>query len=104
MGPGHAHAHAEAAGQARVDIRQNTNRGLKLKARHVSRQENASLAVKFTWFNLLPWPYLPDDFRQTYRSVWVDIPSRLYGPVRGHAVYHQYMDQLEYADAPGFDG
>src|SRR5438045_4314968 len=61
-------------------------------------------SVRFTWFNLMPWPYLPDDFRQSYRSVWVDIPSRLYDPVRGHALYHEYMDQLEYADALGFDG
>ena len=29
--------------------------------------------MKFTWFNLMPWPYLPDDFRETNRSVWVDI-------------------------------
>ena len=21
--------------------------------------------MKFTWFNLMPWPYLPDDFRET---------------------------------------
>jgi alkanesulfonate monooxygenase SsuD/methylene tetrahydromethanopterin reductase-like flavin-dependent oxidoreductase (luciferase family) len=60
--------------------------------------------MKFTWFNLMPWPYLPDDFRQTYRSVWVDIPNKLYDPVRGNAVYHEYMDQLEYADSLGFDG
>jgi hypothetical protein len=19
--------------------------------------------MRFTWFNLMPWPYLPDDFR-----------------------------------------
>src|SRR5439155_1165726 len=43
-------------------------------------------------------------FREKYRSVWVDIPSRLYDPQRGHHVYHEYMDQLEYADALGFDG
>ena len=60
--------------------------------------------MKFTWFNLMPWPFLPDDFRQTHRSVWVDIPNTLYDPRRGHFVYHQYMDQLEYADALGFDG
>jgi alkanesulfonate monooxygenase SsuD/methylene tetrahydromethanopterin reductase-like flavin-dependent oxidoreductase (luciferase family) len=60
--------------------------------------------VKFTWFHLMPWPYLPDDFRQKNRSVWVDIPNRLYDPVRGNAVYHEYMDELEYADALGFDG
>jgi alkanesulfonate monooxygenase SsuD/methylene tetrahydromethanopterin reductase-like flavin-dependent oxidoreductase (luciferase family) len=60
--------------------------------------------MRFTWFNLMPWPYLPDDFREKYRSVWVDIPNRLYDPVKGHHVYHEYMDQLEYADSLGFDG
>ena len=33
--------------------------------------------MKFTWFNLMPWPYLPDDFREKHRSVWVDIPNTL---------------------------
>ena len=60
--------------------------------------------MKFTWFNLMPWPHLPDDFRETTRSVWVDIPSKLYDPNEGNRVYHEYMDQLEYADALGFDG
>ena len=30
--------------------------------------------MNFTWFNLMPWPYLPADFGEKYRSVWVDIP------------------------------
>jgi alkanesulfonate monooxygenase SsuD/methylene tetrahydromethanopterin reductase-like flavin-dependent oxidoreductase (luciferase family) len=60
--------------------------------------------VKFTWFNLMPWPYLPDDFRESSRSVWVDIPSTLFDPARANAVYHAYMDLLEYADELGFDG
>src|SRR5438067_6899241 len=60
--------------------------------------------MRFTWFNLMPWPYLPDDFRQQNRSVWVDIPGKLYDPRKGHFVYHEYMDQLEYADSLGFDG
>ena len=62
------------------------------------------MSLKFTWFNLMPWPYLPDDFREKNRSVWVDIPNRLYDPVEGHEVYNEYMDQLEYADKLGFDG
>jgi len=61
-------------------------------------------AVKFIWFNLMPWPDLPDDFREQNRSVWVDIPSRLFDPERGNQVYHEYMDQLEFADSLGFDG
>ncbi len=60
--------------------------------------------MKFVFFNLMPWPDLPDDFREQNRSVWVDIDSKLYDPERGHHVYHEYMDQLEYADSLGFDG
>jgi alkanesulfonate monooxygenase SsuD/methylene tetrahydromethanopterin reductase-like flavin-dependent oxidoreductase (luciferase family) len=66
--------------------------------------DQGETGMKFTWFNLMPWPYLPDDFREKNRSVWVDIPNTLYEPRRGHFVYHEYMDQLEYADALGFDG
>jgi alkanesulfonate monooxygenase SsuD/methylene tetrahydromethanopterin reductase-like flavin-dependent oxidoreductase (luciferase family) len=60
--------------------------------------------MRFTWFNLMPWPYLPDDFREKHRSVWVDIDQKLYDPIRGHEVYNRYLDQFEYADRLGFDG
>jgi alkanesulfonate monooxygenase SsuD/methylene tetrahydromethanopterin reductase-like flavin-dependent oxidoreductase (luciferase family) len=60
--------------------------------------------VKFIWFHLMSWPYLPDDFRQRYRSVWVDIPPTLYDPVRGNELYHRYLGQLEYAEECGWDG
>ena len=60
--------------------------------------------MRFIWFNLMPWPYLPEDFREKYRSVWVDIPSALYDPVRGHEVYNTYLDQLEFAESVGYDG
>jgi alkanesulfonate monooxygenase SsuD/methylene tetrahydromethanopterin reductase-like flavin-dependent oxidoreductase (luciferase family) len=60
--------------------------------------------VKFHWFNLMPWPYLPDDFREKNRSVWVDVDSRLYDPVKGHQVYNDYLDLLEFAGELGFDG
>ncbi|MBM3619235.1 MAG: LLM class flavin-dependent oxidoreductase [Alphaproteobacteria bacterium] len=59
--------------------------------------------MKFTWFHLMPWPHLPDDFREKHRSVWVDIPTTLYDAKRGHHVYHDYFDQLEYAETMGFD-
>jgi hypothetical protein len=57
--------------------------------------DEGELIMKFTWFNLMPWPYLPDDFREKHRSVWVDIPNTLYDPRKGHHVYHTYLDQLE---------
>lgn len=59
--------------------------------------------MKFCWFNLMPWPELPADFREQHRSVWVDIDRRLFDPVRSNEVYNTYMDQLEFADELGFD-
>ncbi len=60
--------------------------------------------MKFHWFHGMPWPYLPDDFREHNRSVWVDADSRLFDPLRGHRLYHEYLDQMEFAEAVGFDG
>lgn len=60
--------------------------------------------MKLHFFHLMPWPDLPDDFQEKYRSVWVDVPSRLYDPARGHEVYNEYLDELEYAAEMGFDG
>jgi len=60
--------------------------------------------MRSIWFNLMPWPYLPEDFREKYRSVWVDIPSSLYDPARGHELFNTYLDQLEFAETVGFDG
>jgi hypothetical protein len=36
--------------------------------------------MRFIRFNLMPWPYPPDDFRAKYRSVWVEIACSLYDP------------------------
>lgn len=60
--------------------------------------------MKVNWFHLMPYPYLPDDFKEKHRSVWVDVPSDLYDPEKGHFVYHDYLDELEFAEASGFDG
>ena len=32
--------------------------------------------MKFHWFHLMPYPDLPEDFRERYRSVWVDAPVK----------------------------
>ena len=60
--------------------------------------------MKFHWFHLMPYPDLPDNFREKYHSVWVDLPNELYDPVLGHTVYNDYLDELEFADEVGFDG
>jgi SOS response regulatory protein OraA/RecX len=69
-----------------------------LLLRHHSPKEREATTMKFTWFHLMPWPHMPDDFRQKHRSVWVDLPNRMYEPELGHIAYHQYLDQLEYAE------
>src|SRR4051812_4424690 len=59
--------------------------------------------MKFHWFHLMPYPYLPDDFKEKHRSVWVDLPAAdVYDPVKGHQVYNDYLDELEFADRAGF--
>ena len=61
--------------------------------------------MKFHWFHLMPYPDLPADLKQRYRSVWVDLPAReVYDPEVGCRAYNDYLDELEYADQLGFDG
>ena len=60
--------------------------------------------MKLHFFHLMPYRFLPDDFREKYRGVWVDIPSHLFDPVKGHQLYNEYLDELEYAASVGFDG
>jgi alkanesulfonate monooxygenase SsuD/methylene tetrahydromethanopterin reductase-like flavin-dependent oxidoreductase (luciferase family) len=60
--------------------------------------------MKICFFHLMPYRFLPDDFEQKYRSVWVDVPHSLYDPEKAAGLYHEYLDELEYAELQGFDG
>jgi len=60
--------------------------------------------MKISWFHLMPYRYLPDDFKEKYRSVWVDVPSHLFDPENGHHLYNEFLDELEFAERVGFDG
>ena len=60
--------------------------------------------MKVHSFHLMPYPYLPEDFKQRHSSVWVDVPTSLYDPLLGNGLYHRYLDELELADQLGFDG
>jgi len=51
--------------------------------------------MKALWFHLMPYPELPEGFREDHRSVWVDIDPSLYDPAVGHRAYHDYLDELE---------
>jgi len=59
--------------------------------------------MKFCWFHLMPYTKLPDDFREKYPSVWVDIPRSLFDPALANQMYNDFMDELEFADQVGFD-
>lgn len=61
--------------------------------------------MKIHAFHLMPYPDLPDDFKERHHSVWVDLPVRdAYDPDRGADLYEEYLDELEYAAEVGFDG
>lgn len=60
--------------------------------------------MKISWFHLMPYRYLPEDFQEKYRSVWVDVPSHLFDAKVAGDLYNEYLDELEFADQVGFDG
>ena len=60
--------------------------------------------MKICFFHLMPYRFLPEDFEARYRSVWVDVPHSLYDPDKASGLYHEYLDELEYAEQAGFDG
>ncbi len=60
--------------------------------------------MKLEMFHLMPYRELPADFAETYRSVWVDIPSHLFDPERANAMFNDTLDELELAATVGYDG
>jgi alkanesulfonate monooxygenase SsuD/methylene tetrahydromethanopterin reductase-like flavin-dependent oxidoreductase (luciferase family) len=59
--------------------------------------------MKFTYFHLMPWPHLPEDFEETERTAWVTYPNTNFDPHRGQELYHQYLSELVYAEELGYD-
>ncbi len=49
-------------------------------------------------------PYLPADFDKKYPSRWVTVPNSLWDAEGSRGLFQEYIDQLSYADALGFDG
>lgn len=60
--------------------------------------------MKFYSFHLMPWPYLPKDFREKHETSWVIFSNEGYEPEKGAQLYQRYLDELAYADELGFDG
>lgn len=59
--------------------------------------------MKFTYFHLMPFDGIAEDFPEKHRSVWVDIPPTLMDVKHMHHLYNDYLDELEYAAVKGFD-
>src|SRR5262249_1362579 len=89
-----------AANQSSSPINQKPRRDLSFIQPQARRRRSP---MKVNWFHLMPYRWLPDDFRERYHGVWVDLPNALYDPERGHTLYNEYLDMLEYADQVGFD-
>ena len=60
--------------------------------------------MRFSFFHLMPYPYLPDDFDEAYNSSSLTFPNKNFDPKLGSQLYNRYLDELEYADSVGFDG
>src|SRR5574342_556722 len=75
-------------------------------SRHLRHHgEHPTIArMKTCWFHLMPYRFLPENFENDYRSVWVDVPQSLYDGRKVHDLYNEYLDELEHAERSGFDG
>jgi alkanesulfonate monooxygenase SsuD/methylene tetrahydromethanopterin reductase-like flavin-dependent oxidoreductase (luciferase family) len=60
--------------------------------------------VRFSFFHLMPYPYLPADYEESYTSSSLTFPNKNFDPKLGVQLYARYLDELEHADKLGFDG
>jgi hypothetical protein len=55
-------------------------------------------------FHLCPYWDLPEDLREKYQSVRVDVQRHLYDPEIGAQIYNDALDELEFSSRTGYDG
>ena len=55
-------------------------------------------------FHLMPYADIDPSFAEQYGTAWVTLPNTYFDREKGHKLYNRYLDELEYADAAGFDG
>ena len=60
--------------------------------------------MKVSFFHLMPYQALPEDFEERHRSAWVDLPNENFDPTLGGQMYADYLEELQYADTLGYDG
>src|ERR1700729_1434052 len=60
--------------------------------------------MKFFNFHLMPYAHVDLDAIAKNGSAWVTFSNSHYDPEKGAELYHDYLDQMEFADQLGFDG
>src|SRR5580658_5303892 len=60
--------------------------------------------MKFFNFHLMPYGAIDLDAIAKNGSAWVTLSNSHYDPQKGAELYHDYLDQMEFADQLGFDG
>ena len=55
-------------------------------------------------FHLMPYVDINPDFAEKHGGAWVTLPNTYFDRQAGYALYNRFLDELEYADASGFDG
>ncbi len=60
--------------------------------------------MKIFLFHLMPYAEADLDVIKRVGTSWLTVPNTEYDPVKGSALYHRFLDELEYADELGFDG
>ena len=60
--------------------------------------------MKFFNFHLMPYRHADLDAIEQNGSAWVTYSNKHYDPQKGAELYHEYLDQMEFADTLGFDG
>ena len=60
--------------------------------------------MKIFNFHLMPYRHADLDAIDKNGSAWVTYSNKHYDPQKGAELYHEYLDQMEFADTLGFDG
>jgi alkanesulfonate monooxygenase SsuD/methylene tetrahydromethanopterin reductase-like flavin-dependent oxidoreductase (luciferase family) len=61
------------------------------------------VTLEIVLFHLMPYADLDLKAGRDHGTVWVNLPNSNFDPVKGHALYNRYLDELEYAEELGFD-
>jgi alkanesulfonate monooxygenase SsuD/methylene tetrahydromethanopterin reductase-like flavin-dependent oxidoreductase (luciferase family) len=55
-------------------------------------------------FHLMPYADLDLGYDRHHDTAWVTLPNSYFDPVKGHALYNRYLDELEFGEELGYDG